>query len=80
MLLLPNRTELERKARSMPRIPILTRDQARNRALFDGNAEVTSLFSDAELGIEPDANDFRLSDADWREQYARAMLAELVGK
>jgi hypothetical protein len=64
----------------MPRIPTLTRDQARTRALFDDNAEATSLFDDAELGIGPDADDFRLSDAEWREQYARAMLAELVGK
>jgi hypothetical protein len=64
----------------MPRIPALTRDQARTRALFDDNAEATSLFSDAELGVTPDADDVRLSDADWREQYARAMLAELVGK
>ncbi|HEX9412271.1 MAG TPA: hypothetical protein VF916_02105 [Ktedonobacterales bacterium] len=65
----------------MPRFPILTRDQARSRALYDeDHAEATSLFDDAELGITPDADDFRLSDADWREQYARAMLAELVGK
>jgi hypothetical protein len=65
----------------MPRFPILTRDQAHNRALFDDNAEATSLFDDAERGSETDdPRDLRLSDADWREQYARAMLAELVGK
>ena len=63
----------------MPRIPTHTRDQ-RHAALFDDNAEATALFDDAELGIVPDADDLRLSDADWREQYARAMLAEFVGK
>ncbi len=69
-----------RKALTLALNPTLTRDQARTRALFDDNAEASALFDDAELGITPDANDFRLSDADWREQYARAMLAELVGK
>jgi hypothetical protein len=64
----------------MPRSPTRTRDQARTRALFDDDAEASAVFDDVELGIEPDADDVRLSDADWREHYARAMLAELVGK
>ena len=64
----------------MPRFPTLTRDQARHAALYEDHAEASAVFDDAELGIVPDADDFRLSDVDWREQYARAMLAELVGK
>ena len=53
----------------MPRFSTLTRDQARTRALYDDNAEATSLFDDAEL---------RISDATFREDHARQVLAEIA--
>ncbi len=55
----------------MPRIPTRTRDQARIRALYDDNAEASAIFDDADL---------RISDARFREDYARQVLAEIAAE
>jgi hypothetical protein len=54
----------------MPRSPTLTRDQ-RHAALYDDNAEASALFDDADL---------RISDASFREDYARQVLAMIAAE